>query len=223
MQVKKFATDHNQEDLDEEDKEIFDEEIKQEEEVQVAISELIGIIFKTHKDLAIPLAVYLIDNILPSVLKPGMSENTYKFAIFLIDDMVEYLGYQRLEQHWEKFGQVLMGFCNEKSCELRQAACYGLGIYAEKTPVNQPEIVNQWLHTLINSSKIPKGSEKDKSYGHCHDNAISAIGKIIKAHADKFNPTECLNYWLSFMPIKYDKPEALLQHEFLVDIMLNRP
>ena len=25
------------------------------------------------------------------------------------------------------------------------------------------------------------------------------------------------------MPLKYDKPEALIQHEFLVDIMLNKP
>ena len=72
--------------------------------------------------------------------------------------MVEYLGYSKLEQQWEKFGQVLMGFCNEKSCELRQAACYGLGIYAENSPVNQTEIIGQWMQTLFASSKIPKGS-----------------------------------------------------------------
>lgn len=135
-EVKKFKADQPTEDLDDEDHEIFDEEIKQEEEVQVAISELIGIIFKTHTDLSLPLAEYLISNILPSVLNPGLSENTYKFAIFLIDDMVEYLGFTRLQNHWEMFGKVLMGFCSEKSCELRQAACYGLGVYAENTQLN---------------------------------------------------------------------------------------
>lgn len=48
----------------------------------------------------------------------------------MIDDMVEYLGYNKLSKHWDEFGKVLMGFASEKSCELRQAACYGLGIYA---------------------------------------------------------------------------------------------
>lgn len=39
------------------------------------------------------LANYLINNILPSVFIEGQSENMLKFGIFLIDDMVEYLGY----------------------------------------------------------------------------------------------------------------------------------
>ncbi|MDD2840641.1 MAG: hypothetical protein PHY80_06050 [Rickettsiales bacterium] len=69
------------------------EEIKQEEEVQVAISELIGILFKTHKTMTIELAKFLISNILPSAFKEGQSEIMHKFGIFLIDDMVEYLGY----------------------------------------------------------------------------------------------------------------------------------
>lgn len=54
----------------------------------MAVSEVIGILFKTHKDMTMPLANYIIGTILPSVLKEGQSENTYKFAIFVIDDMV---------------------------------------------------------------------------------------------------------------------------------------
>jgi hypothetical protein len=48
------------------------------------------------------------------VLKPKLSENTYKFAIFMIDDMVEFLGYGRLSAHWDEFGKVLVGFCQDK-------------------------------------------------------------------------------------------------------------
>lgn len=62
--------------------------------------------------MAIQLAQYIITNILPQVLTQGLSENTYKFAIFLIDDMVEYLGFNRLQAHWDEFGKVLMGFCS---------------------------------------------------------------------------------------------------------------
>lgn len=65
--------------------------------MQVAISELIGILFKTHKDMTIDLAKFLISNVLPSAFKEGQSEIMNKFGIFLIDDMLEYLGYEILQ------------------------------------------------------------------------------------------------------------------------------
>lgn len=32
-----------------------------------------------------------------------------------------------------------------------------------------------------------------------------------------------MEYWFSFLPLKFDKPEALIQHELLIDIMINKP
>jgi hypothetical protein len=148
----------------------------------VAISEVFGILFKTHKDLTTPIAEHLIQEVLPKVLQDNLSENSYKFAIFMIDDMVEHLGYSRLSNHWEKFGAVLQKYCNEKNPEVRQAACYGLGVYAQNTPISAPNVIESWLNTLVHSSKIKKGSEKESNYGHCKDNAIASIGKIIKVH-----------------------------------------
>ena len=52
---------------------MVDEEIKQEEEVQVAISELIGALFKTHKTMTLGFANYLISNVLPQVFTEGQS------------------------------------------------------------------------------------------------------------------------------------------------------
>ena len=37
------------------------------------------------------------------------------------------------------------------------------------------------------------------------------------------NTPEYLKYWLSFLPLRFDKPEAIGQHRFLTDIMINRP
>lgn len=91
--------------------------------------------------MTVSIAEHLIINVLPNVLKPQLSENSYKFAIFMIDDMVEHLGYTRLSKHWEEFGKVLIGFCQYKNCELRQAACYGLGIYAQNTPTNASNLI----------------------------------------------------------------------------------
>lgn len=100
----------------------------------------------------------------------------------------------------------MLGFCQEKSCELRQAACYGLGIYAQSTPTNAPNVIETWLNALLESSKIKKGTEKENTYGHCRDNAIASMGKIIKAHGENFNCQPYITYWFSFLPLKFDKP-----------------
>jgi hypothetical protein len=63
--------------------------------------------------------------------------------------------------------------------------------------------------------------KKNKVYGHCKDNTISALGKIIKSHHDKINLTEVIQIWLNSLPLKFDKPEAKVQHELLTDILLN--
>lgn len=105
-------------------------------------------------------ANYLLTNILPRVFTENQSENMLKFGIFLIDDMVEYLGYELLQAHWASFAQVLLKYTSEKSCVLRQAACYGLGIFAGMTPSNvlNPEAVQLWLSALYEAVKIAKGS-----------------------------------------------------------------
>jgi len=49
-----------------------------------------------------------------------------------------------------------------------------------------------------------------KVYGHAKDNAIAALGKIIKYHSDKIEIKTALDLWLSNLPIKYDKNEGYI-------------
>ena len=143
---------------------MVDEEIKQEEEAQVAISELTGALFKTHKQMAMGLANFLIYNILPKVFVEGQSDNMLKFGIFLIDDVVEYLGYELLPKEWFEFGNLLLKYVCQKNCVLRQAACYGLGVFGQNTPTSvlQTDTISVWLTNLIEAIKISKGFEKEK-------------------------------------------------------------
>ena len=116
----------------------------------------------------------------------------------------------------------MLKFTHQKSCVLRQAACYGLGIFAENTPVRSvtPDLVLSWLQGLIEASKMAKGSEKEKTYGHCRDNAIASLGKVIKTQGGvaegNMTVRPYIDVWLTFLPLKYDKPEAIVQHELLV-------
>ena len=115
------------------------------------ISELIGALFKTHKQMALGLANFLIYNILPKVFVENQSENMLKFGIFLIDDIVEYLGYDLLPKEWFEFGNLLLKYTTQKSCVLRQAACYGLGIFGKSTPTSavKSETITFWLNALL--------------------------------------------------------------------------
>ena len=193
---------------------MVDEEIKQEEEVQVAISELIGALFKTHKQMALGLANFLIYNILPKVFVDNQTENMLKFGIFLIDDIVEYLGYELLPKEWFEFGNLLLKYMTQKSCVLRQAACYGLGIFGQSTPTTAvaPDTISIWLNALIESIKIPKGFEKERTYGHCRDNGVASIGKILKAHWNIIDVKPYLTLWIRFLPLKHDKEEGMAQN-----------
>lgn len=65
---------------------------------------------------------------------------------------------------------------------------------------------------MVLAIKIPKGSEKEKSYGHCKDNAVAAMGKFIKHHSENFDIVDYIATWFSCLPLKHDKPEAILQH-----------
>ena len=43
----------------------------------------------------------------------------HKFGIFIIDDMVEYLGYEMLASKWNDFATALKMFALDKSCKVR--------------------------------------------------------------------------------------------------------
>lgn len=77
--------------LDEEDLLVLKEENKNEQQLQLDLGEIIGVIFKTHKDHCQNLAQKLINTILPEVAKHE-SKQKQKFLLFILDDMVEFLG-----------------------------------------------------------------------------------------------------------------------------------
>lgn len=211
-------------DVDEEEVELLDEENSTEEDLQIAVAELIGSLFKTHKEMTLPLVELLYNEVLAKVLQPTLSEKMHKFGLFLIDDMIEHLGIELIPDKWPTLLEALIRYSTDKSCTVRQAAVYGIGILAEKSKEVFAKVGPQCIETLYESLKLPGDNEKAKVYGHCKDNTVSAIGKIIKSHYETLaKGPEVIQLWLSNLPLKFDKPEAKLQHDLLADIMLNNP
>lgn len=77
--------------LEQDDLEIIKEENRNEYDLQLSLAEMIGIIFKTHKEFSRNLLTELFNNILPEALSSEEKEKQ-KFALFVLDDMIEFLG-----------------------------------------------------------------------------------------------------------------------------------
>lgn len=216
-----------QEDMEDDDIELLDQEVEVEEDLQVQIAELLGILFKTHQAESLDIANYIYNTILPQSLDAKSSPKMHKFGIFLVDDMVEYLGYQLLADKWLNLLEALLKYSSAKPCEVRQAAVYGIGIFAEKSVgfINESNVqcLTQMLQALKVSLDLPQGDEKAKVYGHTKDNSIAAIGRILKNHSDKVDSVALLNLWLSQLPLKFDKNEGYIQHQMLVELVTINP
>lgn len=169
------------------------------------------------------LVQYVLETELPRVFVEGATSKMVKFGIFLVDDMVDHLGYEIMKTQWSDFGKVFVKYLLDKNCSVRQAACYGLGSFAEKTPgdVFSP-MLKISLDLLVEAMNIPKNEkDTDKTHKACTDNTISAIGKIIKSHGRFIDPRPYLTVWLQSLPLKVDEVEAITQHELLTQIILN--
>jgi len=212
-----------EEDIEKEEIELIDEDNSSEEDLHVAIAELIGALFKTHRELCLPLVDLLCNNVINKVLADNVSDKMHKFGIFLIDDMIEFLGIELIPDRWPQLSQQLLKFTTDPVCYVRQAAVYGVGILALKSKDIFGQMAGECVNKLYQALEIPQGNEKTKVYGHCYDNTVAALGKIIKSQSDKINLVEVVNVWVEKMPIKYDKEEAVIQHELLTDIVLLQP
>jgi len=109
---------------------VLKEENKNENELQLALAELLGIMFKTHRDACQPLVQKLITEVLPKVAQDKGKAKT-KFLLFVLDDMVEFLGPDFLGPVYPQVVEQICSHTNSKYAAVRQAAVYGIGMTAE--------------------------------------------------------------------------------------------
>lgn len=68
------------------------EENKNEYQLQLDLGEIIGALFKTHRNLVQGVVQELLTNKLGPYGADGASKPKIKFLLFILDDMVEHLG-----------------------------------------------------------------------------------------------------------------------------------
>lgn len=95
--------------LDADDLALIKEENSNEFDLQIAAAELMGALFKTHRDFVAPLVQRLRTELIPACFASS-EQKRYKFALFILDDMVEHLGPSYFSQ--EDFMAIVNGICN---------------------------------------------------------------------------------------------------------------
>jgi importin-5 len=214
--------------IDQDDLEVIKEENNNEFDLQLSIAEIVGIIFKTHGPLSGNLINELFANILPAAMATGEKQKT-KFALFIMDDMVEFLGPELLGPHYITVAKEIIKFCGSATAAVRQAASYGIGIMAEKSGAHFAHIANDCLLGLKTAieyqmpGNVKEKKPKVKQFKHAKDNAVSALGKIIRFQAGTVDVQSLIPNWLGLLPIKADVEEAKTQNEYLATLLTENP
>lgn len=85
----------------EDDKELVKEENKSEHDLQLSIAEIFGALFKTHKHLCSNILSALFTGWIPNALN-NADKVKQKFGLYILDDMIEFLGPEILGQHYKE-------------------------------------------------------------------------------------------------------------------------
>lgn len=129
--LKKEQPDDEDDALDQDDLALLKEETQNEHDLQVSAAEFMGCLFKTHKDLVAELVNELRTNVIPAAMSSN-DQKRYKFALFILDDMVEHLGPTYFQPaDWETIVRTICMYCDHQSAALRQASAYGIGVVAQ--------------------------------------------------------------------------------------------
>ena len=208
---------------EEEDLDMLSYDIKSIESILTGFSNVIGNIFKHHKELCMEVVNKLLVEYLPKYFLDSSSNFEKKLGFFILDDMIEFLGQDLLYNVWSDIFQLLIKFSNSNSSAIRQAVVYGIGEFCKYTKKNFENYYGHALNALVGALDVQKTDNDSKEeFLAAKDNSVSSIGKIIKYHAEKINLKETINKWVQSLPIEVDKVEAIDQYEMLCEIILNK-
>ena len=192
------------------------------EDIITSFSDAIGALFKTHKEFSMEIAKKMVIDVLPKYFSEKSSNFEKKMGLFIMDDMVEFLGQELLGQIWPDISKTLITYVDNKSCEIRQAASYGLGEFIKHTNTDYSKYANDILNILYKGLEITSEGVSEDEYHSAQDNIVTAIGKLIKFRGKEYpNLKEIIQKWLYNLPIKGDVSESAGQHDILCDIILS--
>ena len=221
-----YSDDEDDDESKEEEVEGIKDQIDEIENLLTSFSEFFGVLFNTHKKYTLEVVDKIIKDYLPKYFSENSSSFEKNLGIILLDDMAEFLQQDLLSNIWDNICEILIKYSNNKDEEVRNSACYGLGVFSQYTSTNYSKYYKSILTNLVNAinipidKQLPKNAQNDLKFAR--DNAVSALGKILKYHQNELGPDydNFLDIWINAMPITQDDKEGKFNNEFLLDILM---
>ena len=133
-------------------------------------------------------------------------------------------GHPITQKYCDKFFPLALQYAMDKEMDVRQSAVFGIGACAVTMGVAFKPVVSQAMSNLLKVITAPESREEANA--PATDNAISAVGKIIKHVGPALSGgkgMEDMNLiapkWLSWLPCSSDVEESQSIHQMLVDFV----
>lgn len=140
-----------------------------------------------------------------------------QWALCIFDDVLEFCG----DQSWSYQDHIrlpLLEGMRDPIPANRQAACYGVGIAAQKGSAPWSHFVLESLPILFQVCQLPQARDDDHVYAT--ENACASIAKILQSHAAKVpNAQEVVRHWLNTLPVVNDEEAAPYAYMFLSSLI----
>lgn len=140
-----------------------------------------------------------------------------QWALCIMDDVLEFCGHQSWS-YQDHIRRPLIDGMRDPVPANRQAACYGVGIAAQKGGAPWSTFVAESLPLLFAVCQLPEAREDDHVFAT--ENACASIAKILQANSSKVNNIqEVVQHWLSTLPVVNDEEAAPYAYMFLAQLI----
>ena len=140
-----------------------------------------------------------------------------QWALCIMDDVLEFCG----DQSWSyqnHIQQPLVDGMRDEVPANRQAACYGVGIAAQKGGPAWSTFAVESIPALFAVCQLPGAREEDHVFAT--ENACASIAKILQANPTKVpNIQEVVTHWLTTLPVVNDDEAAPYAYMFVAQLI----
>lgn len=140
-----------------------------------------------------------------------------QWAICIYDDVLEFCGPESWRYN-QAIIQPLIDGMNDDVAANRQAACYGVGVSAQKGGEPWSDFVAASIPTLFRVTQRLNAREDDHVFAT--ENACASIAKILHYNSAKVDRwSEVLRAWIDTLPIINDEEAAPYAYSFLASLI----
>ncbi|XP_035770892.1 importin-5 [Neolamprologus brichardi] len=203
------------EDYDEQVEETLQDEDENDVYILTKVSDILHSVFSSYKEKVLPWFEQLLQLIV-QLICPNRPWADRQWGLCIFDDVVEHCSPSSFKYAEYFLRPMIQSLC-DTSPEVRQAAAYGVGVMAQFGGESYRPFCTEALPLLVRV--IQAADSRSKENVNATENCVSAVGKLMRFRPECVNVNEVLPHWLSWLPLKEDKEEAVHTFDFLCDLI----